>query len=473
MYRIGVALVLLAWGAWGVRADEFYLHYDGNDFPENEGWNRFATDPPVVRSLWEGRLGLNAYGDISTAEYYSTDPHSFSVCDGEFLRVAWRMVTTRTGTGGATPSDVSIWVANEEQAAAVIWITPWFVSDGDYCNYEHIVPIAPREFHTYELLSHDLRSYDLFIDETLAFQSSFREWYPFPNWVAWGDTVIGMASVSSWDYVTVQVVPEPHSAVTLTAAGLVAVFIARSRRRPRASRRCRFGPSCWRWLPLLAGALTICSPASAQRYEPYSGGWVHIMFNAGTPDEDYFDVLGSGRVILREPGIWQIYWRDASGPPFGNGNPVNSAGVGQDLPGEHAHVYYHTLWVHAASLSGSLDPGNPSYADEYRMRFGIVGDVTNQASIYMAKGTLHNSYIGGNCNGRITIGRIKEFGGEDRALRIGGTGRTRTRASRPSMSASFCPREAKCGPEGCALRVVWTVTSTSTMVTCKANCRSG
>jgi hypothetical protein len=261
MYRLSLLLLLLAHGTSPGWADEFYLHYDGNDFPENEGWNRFATDPPVVRSLWDGLLGLNAYGDISTAGFYFTGPDSFSVSDGEFLRVAWRMVTNGTGSGGVSPSDVSVWIANDQQGAAVIYISPWFVTDGDYYSYEHVVAIAPREFHDYEFLSYDLRGYELYIDGALAFESGFRDHGAYSNNVSWGDTIIGMASVSAWDYVTVEVVPEPHSAVSLAAAGVVGASIARRRRRPRGTRRRTFGPFCWCWLPLLGGALTICSPA--------------------------------------------------------------------------------------------------------------------------------------------------------------------------------------------------------------------
>ena len=46
MYRLSRLLLLLAHATSGAWAAEFYLHYDGNDFPENEGWNRFATDSP-------------------------------------------------------------------------------------------------------------------------------------------------------------------------------------------------------------------------------------------------------------------------------------------------------------------------------------------------------------------------------------------------------------------------------------------
>ena len=43
---LAVLLGVAAGAAW---AEPYWIAYEGNDFPENEGWVRYATNPPAQR----------------------------------------------------------------------------------------------------------------------------------------------------------------------------------------------------------------------------------------------------------------------------------------------------------------------------------------------------------------------------------------------------------------------------------------
>ena len=49
-------------------AEPYWIAYEGNDFPENEGWERYVTGPPAVRWLEDGSLFVDSRADTHTAD---------------------------------------------------------------------------------------------------------------------------------------------------------------------------------------------------------------------------------------------------------------------------------------------------------------------------------------------------------------------------------------------------------------------
>lgn len=77
------------------------------------------------------------------------------------------------------------------------------------------IPFEPLIFHTFELRSLDMRTYQLMIDEAVAYSGVFSSFAVARSRVTWGDVGLGSASHTDWDYVRFGVVPEPASGLML------------------------------------------------------------------------------------------------------------------------------------------------------------------------------------------------------------------------------------------------------------------
>lgn len=72
MQRILISLLTLA-SSYVAVGDEYWIAYEGNGFPENEGWIRDASDPAAERWLQGGSLFIDSRADILMFEnYYKT-----------------------------------------------------------------------------------------------------------------------------------------------------------------------------------------------------------------------------------------------------------------------------------------------------------------------------------------------------------------------------------------------------------------
>lgn len=58
MQRILISLLTLA-GTCAAMGDEYWIAYEGNDYPENEGWVRWASEPPAKRWIENGSLFID------------------------------------------------------------------------------------------------------------------------------------------------------------------------------------------------------------------------------------------------------------------------------------------------------------------------------------------------------------------------------------------------------------------------------
>jgi hypothetical protein len=207
-------LVLSCVTAGPAIASPYWIAYEGNDFPENEGWRRVTFAGGAQRHLDDGLFVIDSRQSISIADFYEMrrdgklDPEP-----GETFLMQWRM-RIREVNGFTDPTigvfaDTSFAVFFEFSAEQII------------SPLENVsLPLASGVFHSFDFRSGDMLNYDLYIDESLAFEGVFVD-VVTTSLMGWGDGVQGSSSLVDWDYVRFGVIPEPNSALVWLAAGLV------------------------------------------------------------------------------------------------------------------------------------------------------------------------------------------------------------------------------------------------------------
>jgi hypothetical protein len=215
-------------------AEPFLLRYDpGYAFPEEEGWQRLTYDPEgLLRRDTDGTfLTLDSSASDAIADSYWADGPGINPSAGEELRVTWRMQTIQTQTDNLR-SDVTLLLSRSEPTPSYVelFLGPDYVSEGYGPDGHpvHVYSFSPG-LHDFELVSNDLSSYALCIDGAVAFTGELgRPGGTGPFRVCFGDSVIGLSSISQWDYVQVAVVPEPGG---LAAAAVIVALATRAMRR--------------------------------------------------------------------------------------------------------------------------------------------------------------------------------------------------------------------------------------------------
>jgi hypothetical protein len=200
-------------------AEEYWITYEGNDLPENEGWERHwgnrqgAHQGGAIRTIDDGVLTLDTLYDEGAYDFAKLVlPGQFTPGLGETFLVEWRgMVDETLGDH----YDASVGLGSDDG---------WQLGFGIFTD--HIVstwddgvsmPIVPGAFHDYRILSTDMRTYALFIDDELAHEGSFTQRL-MESHIGWGNVVSGASSRSHWDYVRFGIVPEPATATAFVLA---------------------------------------------------------------------------------------------------------------------------------------------------------------------------------------------------------------------------------------------------------------
>jgi hypothetical protein len=194
-------------------AAPYWITYEGNDFPENEGWTREYGDENgsgqggAERWIEDGSLVLD--GSRSSAIYDSyTMSRPVDPEPAEMFIMRWRFRIDHVS-------------AHEDPIAGVFSDGSWavafqFSETRAISTFEtnNAVDFEPGVFHQFELRSWDMRSYELGIDGSLALTGDFVHVFTASE-IVWGDGAVGSASLSVWDYVEFGVVPEPASGLLL------------------------------------------------------------------------------------------------------------------------------------------------------------------------------------------------------------------------------------------------------------------
>jgi hypothetical protein len=201
-----VVWVLLLLPAGAARASPYWIAYEGNDFPENEGWLRWTAGGGGHRSIEDGWFVLDTRASISIYDYYEIRLNgTLDPGPGETFVMQWRLLVEDDAG-----RDVCIVLYSDDK-----WGVGFhFGRDRLWSTFEVNVNhgFEPGVAHDYELRSTDMRQYDLYLDSQLALKGSF--WLSLvPSRVAWGDGTQGAASLSRWDHVRFGVVPEPTAGI--------------------------------------------------------------------------------------------------------------------------------------------------------------------------------------------------------------------------------------------------------------------
>ena len=195
------ASVLLATAP--VWAEPYWISYEGNDFPENEGWAHIWSYPLAERWIEDDAFVIDSRASGATNDWYEWYPEWVNPEPGELFIAQWRLKVDELTIGWRDP------------CVAVFGDDSWgvafdFNEDTIESVYEDDVSaqFEPHVFHDYELRTADMRTYRLYIDDALAIQGEFWDSLSSSR-VLWGDTVSGGASLSRWDHFRFGVVPEP------------------------------------------------------------------------------------------------------------------------------------------------------------------------------------------------------------------------------------------------------------------------
>ncbi len=167
---IATAALLVAIVPSVALAEPYWIAYEGNDYPENEGWTRYATDPPAQRWLQDGSFFIDSRAGVHTVDNYTIyfdgglDPEP-----GETFIMCWRLKIDE-----ATPwEDPGVYVTSDDlYSVAYLFAEDYLLSLYEPSVY---VQFEPGVFHEYELRSTDMRKYELYLDGHLVVNGVFFE----------------------------------------------------------------------------------------------------------------------------------------------------------------------------------------------------------------------------------------------------------------------------------------------------------
>jgi hypothetical protein len=204
MLMLGMCFLGLVAGS--ARGEPYWIAYEGDVFPEEEGWWHI-WEGAAERSLEDGVLVIDSLHDIAIADFYQM--HMYGELDpepGELFVMEWRLrIDEMIGS-----MDVGVGAHSDARWGVAFS----FGTTGVYSVFEceTIATVVPGVFHEYELRSWDMRTYEFLIDGTCVKTGAFVNQLGESH-VAWGDTTQGEASRSCWDYLRFGVVPEPGCAL--------------------------------------------------------------------------------------------------------------------------------------------------------------------------------------------------------------------------------------------------------------------
>ncbi len=211
-------------------ADEYWITYEGNDFPEDVGWRRIYRNEDgwyeggAERWIENGIFTLDTRESAMICDYYGIscqmDPDP-----GETFVAEWRLNIVQANQS----MEVGVWMARDDPPGYV-WLE--YLEDEVWIGREHWShPIEPHVFHTYRIESTDMVDYSLCVDGEQVHQGAFYTATDLNSCMAFGDPWYGggnVTSLSQWDYVRFGVVPEPAS---LTFVVLTGILLHRTARR--------------------------------------------------------------------------------------------------------------------------------------------------------------------------------------------------------------------------------------------------
>gem|GEM_PF-2085729 len=356
-----VCLIALGVLASSTGAAPYWIACEGNDLPENEGWERNWGDwggqyngDGAIRTVEDGILTTDSLFDAGVYDFAFVDrPGQVDPEPGEAFVMEWRVLVEETT--GEPDFDEGVFVASNDA---------WLLGFGVYPNavvsvFEDVtIPIEPWVFHEYRAVSVDMLTYELYIDGTLSLTGYFWDGLTEGR-ISWGEGTQGVASLAHWDYFSAGVIPEPSSLWLLVAALTACV-----------TRTTRGGLRRVFLLPVFVCILAVSATADPYwcAYEgndlPENEGWTRYW---GNRDGEY-QGDGSIRTIedgvlrmdsLHDPWIWD--WASIERP-------------GETDP-EAGETFIMEWRLNVVEVEGLVDPGVSLASDDgWRVGFAYHTD---------------------------------------------------------------------------------------------------
>lgn len=222
-YRVCAALCALLTSVV-VRATPYWVEYDASSgaWPELENWTRVVYGGGAERWFEDDTLVIDSRASMEIEDSYAMErPGQLDPSNAdEWFVMTWRLrIDELEGLW-----DPRVSVFSDERRAVFLD----FSLDGVHVPGEGFVAtFEPGVFHDFEFRSASMLTYDLYIDNSMAYSGSFTVPLLTRSRVAWGDGTSGGASLSRWEGFAFGVVPEPKSA--LVGVALLAVARAAGR----------------------------------------------------------------------------------------------------------------------------------------------------------------------------------------------------------------------------------------------------
>ena len=206
-FLAGLTLVAVSTAA----AEPYWITYEGNDLPENEGWTRFTSNGEANRHIEDGALVINSLHDrhIEDIVYMERwmDPEP-----GEMFVAEWRLMVAPVSTG----PDAGVAIARSFEPGFVVFSAG--ASQARNALDQLYWPIEPGVYHTYRLESEDMIGFRFLIDGVVTQVGMFQDAAGNQSYISFGDKYDGWASLSYWDYVRFGVIPEPSTHLMILVA---------------------------------------------------------------------------------------------------------------------------------------------------------------------------------------------------------------------------------------------------------------
>jgi hypothetical protein len=214
MLRAFTLLAVLA-GVASALAAPYWIEYNAanGNFPEAEGWTRYASSPADQRYFEDGVLVLD--GHAGTYDSYGwSRPGQLDPDPQEIFLARWRLCVSQIDA--PYPFDPAVGVYSDAHTGLLLFFGYDSIEAGGYV----IATFEPGVFHDYELRSPNMLTYDLYIDNALAHSGEFYATVG-PSLVGWGDGGQYAGSLSRWAGFSFGVIPEPCSVWLVLAASLM------------------------------------------------------------------------------------------------------------------------------------------------------------------------------------------------------------------------------------------------------------
>ena len=222
-----LALATLGATAAAARAEQYWVAYEGNDLPENEGWEHITYNGEADRWIEDGALVIDSLHDVHVEDLAKMerwmDPEP-----GELFVAEWRLLVEE----GSTGYDAGVAIARSFEPGFVLFgVGPDRASNLlDNVSFD----IEPGVYHTYRFESEDMIQFRFFIDEQLTQEGRFLSPSTNQSYIYFGDHADGWKSLSRWDYFRFGVFPEPSVSVLILTALCASGRMLRASRTRRA-----------------------------------------------------------------------------------------------------------------------------------------------------------------------------------------------------------------------------------------------